>query len=93
MTQPTQDLFVALPVPSGGAIIPFVTTVDTPGAASNGPYPLDNAPLFPYRPRALHATGFQFDIVALRPLEVDYALGILDELGIPIRDEYGAPLV
>lgn len=94
MTQPTQDLHLSYPVPSGGGIVPFVTSqpVDPPGAASNGGYPVDDDTRFPYQPRALHATGYQFDVTALRPLADDYASGVLDELGCPIRDEYGAPI-
>lgn len=91
MTQPTQDVRVGLALAVGSVVTPFCTGTEDPGAAA-GSYPADDDPRFPYHPRRLHATGFQFDVLTLRPLPVGYAAGVLDELGHPIRDEYGAPI-
>lgn len=94
MTQPTQDIYVGLAVPYNATITPFCVTPSAgPAGAGLGGYPADDDPRFPYSPRWLHATGFQFDLLSLRILPSDYASGVLDELGHPILDEYGSPIV
>lgn len=97
MTQPTQDILLGFTLSDNATVTPFVTTFAlTPAAAQVGAawgsYPADDNPDFPYHPRLPHATGFQFDMLALRILDADYATGVLDELGHPLTDEYGAPL-
>jgi hypothetical protein len=92
VSQPTQDLKVGLALAPGAVVTPFCRASEPIGAAVSG-YPLDDDPLFPYLPTRMHASGFQFDLVSCRPLAVGYAAGVLDELGHPLLDEYGAPIL
>jgi len=94
MTQPTQDIHAGIVIDWNATVTPFCTTPNAqPAGAAVGGYPLDDDTLFPYNPRLLHATGFQFDVVALRILPSDYATGVLDDLGHPILDDYGDPIL
>lgn len=89
----TQDVRVDLVVPTGsGTVTPFCDYAGGAPAFGLAPYPADDDARFPYYPRRAHATGFQFDVYCLRRLPLDYANGVLDELGAPLLDEYGAPI-
>lgn len=93
MTQPTQDVRVTFVRVEVGTFRPFASYPAgwSPVFALTA-YPADDDPRFPYHPRQGHAAGFQFDLTCARTISEDYVNGLLDELGAPILDEYGAQI-
>ena len=92
MTQPVADQTFALVVNGGATLTPTFRTPAPVAFAASGA-PANDDPRFPYAPRLRNAGGFQFDVLSVRPLPNDYADGILDELGAPLRDTYGAAIL
>lgn len=88
MTQPVSDLIFSIVVNGGATVTPFFRT-PAPVAFGSSDMPPDDDLLFPYHPRTRNAGAFQFDILFVRHLPPNYAEGILDELGSPLRDTFG----